>query len=409
MRQVVFRDFRSGWAAAFLLIASVAPVPAVAEHQETTLYRFAGGKDGYEPAGVVEDNSGNLYGMTIEGGDPHCDCGTIFELASDGTKTTLYTFLGNDGAQPLGRLSRDSAGNLFGTTEYGGADNFGVVFKLSHRGTMTLLHSFSGGTDGAYPAWGRLLRDSSGNLFGTTDLGGDLSCFPPNGCGVVFKIAPTGEETVLHAFHGGSDGWSLVGGLTKDEQGNLYGTTQQGGSHTNDNCAAGCGTIFKIAPDGSETILHSFDGAAGGYIPDSPPVMDAKGNFYGSTDEGGHVAPNCEPGCGLIYRLSTDGRFDVLYRFSGGADGTFPTGGLRIDDHGNLFGNTAFGGRFNRGTVFRLDPHGAEHTLYTFRRGDGFSPDRLLAMDDNYLYGTTSRGGLGHRHKGFGTVFRVRK
>jgi uncharacterized repeat protein (TIGR03803 family) len=402
----VSRSYGMHLAAALLLITFLAPGLVSAEEQ--TLYRFAGGSDGYEPAGIIEDNDGNLYGVTIQGGDTNCyrgfGCGTVFELTASGTKTTLYSFHGGiDGGQPLGKLMRDSAGNIFGTAEYGGSKNFGNVFRLSPDGTLTVLYSFSGGSDGAYPAWGRPVRDDSGNLYDTTGLGGALKCYPPNGCGVVFKLTPKGTEKVLHAFHGGRDGSFPLGGVRTDKQGNLYGTTGQGGGSPN--CDGGCGTIFKIAPDGTETILHSFDGNDG-YFADSPPIADKMGNLYGSAAEGGIVSQECPDGCGVIYKLGADGRFVILYAFSGGNDGIYPTGGLRMGRGGSLFGNTGDGGTADGGTVFRLDPGGAKTTLYSFSGDDGLYPDRALAMDKRgYLYGTAGQGGSG----GNGTVFKVKK
>ena len=192
--------------------------------------------------------------------------------------------------------------------------------------------------------------------------------------------------------------------MSRDGQGNLYGVTVQGGRGGTD-CkgGGGCGTLFKIAPDGSETILHTFNGAGGGYFPDNAPIIDAKGNLYGTTEEGGNVVQECPAGCGVAYRFSANGSFAVLYAFLGGADGFYPAGGLRMDDGGSLFGNTSNGGLSNRGTVFRLGPGGAKYTLWSFR--DGFSPDERLAMDDNYLYGT--KLGLPPNHHG--SIFRVKK
>ena len=377
------------------------------------MYRFLGGTDGAYPQGVIQGDDGNLYGVTSQGGNMACGggigCGTVFEISSTGEKTTLHIFeYQGEGTYPTGSLFRDSAGNLYGTTESGGSHNYGVVFKLSPKGKLTLLHQFADETDGAYPQNVRLIPDDSGNLYGTAGGGGDLNCFPPYGCGVVFKLAPDGTETVLHAFHGMPDGWGPFSGLTRDDQGNLYGTTPEGGSVSGDNCTGGCGTIFKIASDGTETVLHSFDGAGGGFFPDNPPLLDKAGNLYGTTIEGGNLSQSCPVGCGVIYKLATNGSFKILYAFSGGADSFYPEGGLRMDSRGNLFGNTS-GSRGSPGTVFRLAPNGEEHTLHTFSHSDGIHPDSRLVTDGVYWYGTTYQGGGGRHPRSHGTVFKISK
>src|SRR5208337_3992504 len=191
--------------------------------------------------------------------------------------TVLYTFTGTgaNGEFPLGELIRDQAGTLYGTTINGGdlsgcgGYGCGVVFKVDRSGKETVLYSFTGGTDGAYPATD-LLRDEAGNLYSTTHNGGDLSCSPPNGCGVVFKLDPTGQETVLYAFTGGADGLGPSSGLVRDEAGNLYGTTIIGGDLSGF-CpgfpAPGCGVVFRVDPTGKETVLYTFTGGADGYGP----------------------------------------------------------------------------------------------------------------------------------------------
>jgi uncharacterized repeat protein (TIGR03803 family) len=397
--ETVLQVFKLALGAILGLMACSAPMLLSAK--ERTLYRFTGGTDGYEPSGVIHDRDGNLYGVTIQGGDLNCysgsGCGTVFKIAADGTKTTLYAFhLGSDGAQPVGRLLHDSAGNLFGTTQFGGSYNEGIVFKLSPEGILKVLHAFSGGTDGGGPGSVRLISDKSGNLYGTAGSGGDPNCLPSNGCGVVFKLTPAGKETVLHAFHGGSDGAYPAGGVYRDEEGNLYGTTVEGGGSAN--CNYGCGTIFKIATDGTETVLHSFNGSDA-WFPVDPPVMDETGNLYGTTAEGGNQ--NCPPGCGVVYRLAANGGFSVIYAFLGGRSGYYPAGGLRIVG-GSLFGATSEGGTASGGTVFRLDSRGALRLLHNFSGDDGLYPNADLAQQDGFLYGTTAEGGFG-----YGTVFKV--
>jgi uncharacterized repeat protein (TIGR03803 family) len=202
--------------------------------KETILYSFRGSTDGGFPyGGLVRDAKGNLYGTTSGGGSSFG--GTVFTVDPSGVETVLYNFIGGaDGGAPQAGLIRDSAGNLYGTTYVGGAAALGTVFKVNIQDQETVLYSFTGGADGANPAYGSLVRDRTGNLYGTTQTGGS------SGFGIVFKIDTTGKETVLHSFSG-SDGKIPYGTLALDKAGNLYGTTSAGGAY-------GGGVVFKIAP-----------------------------------------------------------------------------------------------------------------------------------------------------------------
>ncbi|HEY3636979.1 MAG TPA: choice-of-anchor tandem repeat GloVer-containing protein, partial [Rhizomicrobium sp.] len=186
----------------------------------------------------------------------------------------IYNFAGSDGGSPFASLVQDAAGNSFGTTIAGGAGTGGTVFKLAPNGSETVLYAFTDGTDGGIP-YSRLVQDQAGNLYGTTFSGGFHTC----NCGVVFEISPSGQETVLHTFLGGTDGATPYSGLTFDKKGNLYGTTNAGGG------ACNCGTVYKIAPDGTETILHDFAGGSDGAFPfyNSQVTVDRRGNLYGVT------------------------------------------------------------------------------------------------------------------------------
>src|SRR5207245_1511649 len=200
---------------------------------------FQGASDGANPYdGVVLDAAGNLYGTTKYGGYPcipGVGCGTVFKLDTTGTKTVLYAFRGQplDGNYPQARLLRDAAGNLYGTTIYGGSSRCfdlgcGTVFKVDTSGNETVLYEFTGRPGGRYPS-ANLIRDAAGNLYGTTVLGGASECNPPYGCGTVFRLDTTGGEVVLHRFTGGADGAKPFAGLVRDATGNLYGTTGYGG------------------------------------------------------------------------------------------------------------------------------------------------------------------------------------
>src|SRR6516165_1947158 len=203
--------------------------------KEAVLHSFSGGPDGgYPYAGLILDAAGNLYG-TADAGGAH-NYGVVFEVPAGGAEGVLYSFTGTggDGADPLAGLVRDAAGNLYGTTASGGASGLGAVFKVSAGGAESVLHSFTGGSDGEYP-YASVIRDAAGNLYGTTYGGG------ASGWGTVFEIDPTGKETVLYSFAGAADGASPEGGLVQDAAGHLYGTTKYGG-------AFGAGTVFELSP-----------------------------------------------------------------------------------------------------------------------------------------------------------------
>ena len=262
----------------------------------TTLHSF-NGTDGWLPfAGLVQATDGNFYGTTDEGGANACPppfngCGTVFKITPSGTLTTLHSFNGGDGSEPLGGLVQATNGDLYGTTESGGANGDGTVFKIILGGTLTTLYSFcsqSGCTDGAYPCMGVLIQATDGNLYGTT-LGGGA-----NGAGTVFKITPSGTLTTLYSFCSQSDCTDGVGpleGLVRATDGNFYGTTGYGGAF-NDNCPPSntCGTIFKITPSATLTTLYNFcsqSGCADGWLPFAELVQATNGKFYGTTLYGG--------------------------------------------------------------------------------------------------------------------------
>lgn len=323
------------------------------DDSETVLYTFCsnnGCTDGAYPSdGVIEDSAGNLYGTTW-GGGANSDSGTVFELAPDGTETVLYSFCSVnyclDGEAPTSGLVRDAAGNLYGVTAYGGTYAGGVAFKIAPDGAETVLHNF-GDLDGSYPL-GSLIDDSQGNFYGTTVMGG------AHDAGVVFKLAPDGSETVLYDFcrkRKCADGVGPSGDLVQDADGNLYGTTQYGGGGTCDGGAT-CGVIFKIAPDGRETVLHEF-GNVDGAFPNGGLVRDRAGNLYGTTFSGG---VGCQYSlCGTVFRLAPDGTETVLHSFKDGNDGKWPGAGLIEDRSGYLYGTTLVGD-FNKdaGAVFRI-------------------------------------------------------
>ncbi len=353
--------------------------------------------DGAGPNGVIKDKAGNLYGTTSEGGYYPLGKGVVFKIAPDGTETVLYTFCPQatcpDGANPVGSLIRDGAGNLYGGTAGGGANDCqcGVIFKLAPDRTETVFYSFcsqNNCSDGDGPEGG-LVRDQAGNLYGTTGFGGTYYK------GVVFKLAPDGTETVLYAFTGGSDGAEPTAGVIEDQSGNLYGTTYVGGAFNG-------GVVFKLAPDGTETVLHSFCSqrtCGDGVYPYAGVIEDQVGNLYGTTEFGG--GGKCDAGatCGVIFEIAPDGTETVLHKFNN-VDGAFPYGGLIRGTAGSLYGTTFSGGTQDDGVVFKLAPDGTERVLHSFAGGnDGKWPGAALIKDKTgNLYGAT-----------FDTVFKLRK
>jgi len=338
--------------------------------KEKVLYSFRAGYGNGPGSTLVRDTKGNLYGTT-QGGGAYGPYGVIFKLDQRGNETVLYSFKGHsDGQYPSG-VTLDDGGNLYGTTPWGGngtdcADGCGTVFKLDKSGRKTVLYNFTFGTDGGAPYSG-VIRDRVGNLYGTTSWGGDLSCNNGYGCGTVFMLDTIGKESVLYSFTGGTDGIQPYAGLVRDGGGNIYGTTEQGGvPGCGKEGGAGCGTVFKLDTSGNETVLYRFTGTGGdGAYPHAGVVLDPQGNLYGTTITGGST--NCtygiEPGCGTVFMLDTTGKETILHTFAGNPDGAFPTGVIR-DAAGDLYGAAAADGsptcprRFfgECGTVFKLTP-----------------------------------------------------
>ncbi len=371
----------------------------------TVLHSFAGPPaDGAIPFGKLVLH-GDLYGTAFLGGS--LSLGAVFKLSSNGEETVLHNFAGSptDGSNPAADLISDDSGNLYGTTisggtsgssnhgdttVSGGAAGSGVVFKVDPSGKESVLFNFTGGSDGGDPLGG-LVRDQTGNLYGTTNSGGI-------GAGVVFKLDPTGKETVLHTFTAGADGGNPYATLIRDAAGNLYGTTLVGGAFDS-------GVVFKLDPNGTETVLHDFSGGADGSSPVAALVQDSAGNLYGTTPYGGDLSVFGGLGCGVVFKLDATGKETVLYTFRGGADGCQPRGSLMLDTQGNLYGTTDTSGACPLcGVAFKLDMTGKETVLHTFAGPDGRQVDVGLISDaDGDLYGVTEEGGA----SGQGVVFRI--
>jgi uncharacterized repeat protein (TIGR03803 family) len=281
---------------------------------------------------------------------------------------------------------RDSAGNFYGTTWYGGANAVGAIFKMSPADLVTLLYSFTTVRNKNQQPGG-LVRDSTGNLYGITQQGG-------NGSGAVFKLDTANNFTILHPFVV-NNGWFPVDRpALLLQKGTLYGTVENGGPFL--------GAVFSTnASNGKSTILYGFNGTDGSG-PLAGVITDGAGNLFGTTQAGG------TNGHGVVYMLNIATRSEtVLHNFTGGADGSQPSAGLLRDSLGNLYGTTYFGGAFNFGTVFKLDTANNLTTLHGFTGGaDGAYPFTGLVQDSlGNLYGTATFGGSTACTNGCGTVF----
>lgn len=321
-----------------------------ATNHETVLHAFSG-SDGATPYGaLVMDGAGNLYGTTSSGGAS--GLGTVFKIDANGMETVLHNFTGNpDGSNPYAGLVMDNSGNLYGTTENGGVSNLGTIFQIDRNGAETVLHSFAGQpSDGADPKAG-LTLDSDGNLYGTTFSGGSA------GFGTAYQLDTTNAESVLYNFTGQGDGGDPIGGLTLDSSGTLYGTTTMGGSSSGKRVLGGgpsgdrpygcCkGIVYELA-GGEQTILYTFTGGNDGGTPSSTLVL-SNGALYGTTVAGG-------PGHnGTAFSVTiANGTESVLHGFKGGTDGGSPGAGLLLNSAGVLYGTTQGGGHFQKGTVFQ--------------------------------------------------------
>jgi uncharacterized repeat protein (TIGR03803 family) len=392
---------------AFVLVGTMTN-PSAQAQTYLVLHSFTDGTDGRNPeADLVRDTSGNLYGTARFGGA--YGGGIIFKLDTNGTETILYNFTGgSDGGNPVSGLVLDAAGNLYGVASGGGntacSGGCGTVFELDTTGQLTVLYSFTGRRDGASPAG--LIRDAAGNLYGTASAGGDMSsCNRPIGCGTVFKLDLSGNQTVLHTFSAVGDGRIPVANLLRDKAGNLYGTTSGGG---NTSCTGGCGTVFMLTAAGKEKVLYTFTGGADGRYPVAGLVADAEGNLYSTTEQGGDTSCSVldSYGCGAVFKLDPADNETVLYNFTGGSDGGFIYAGLVRDPQGNLYGASYLGGAYGWGTVFRLDTALKLAVLHSFTLGaHGASPVAGLLRDAaGDLFGTACCGGISDA----GVVFAIK-
>jgi len=400
------------------LIVAFCLISGTAQAGEKTIFSFpSNGSGGASVPGnlVFDPSATHLYGTTLEGGVfdlTHCagSCGVVFELTRTASgpwqETVIHEFAGGvDGAVPHSGLVADAKGNLYGTTDYGGQGahcgnvqiGCGTVFRLRHTPSgwsETILHAFSGASDGSY-VQGPVVLDAQGNLYGTTSGDGDPVCK----CGTVFEIQHLANghwsKKRLYAFTSGSDGAAPFAGLALDGSGNLYGTTRDGGSFNS-------GTVFKLSPAGggawTESVIYTFGSAAGdGSWPSGDLMIDSQGNLYGTTSGGG-------AGFGTVFELSPSGGSwteNTMHTFQSGADGSTPYSSLTFDSAGNLYGTTFTGGTNNAGTVYELSPAGGgiwTETLpivFNGKNGLQITGGVIFDKQGNFYGGTEAGGGAG--------------
>jgi uncharacterized repeat protein (TIGR03803 family) len=428
---------RDLWIAASCILALATLLPVVSSGTqpvppEQVLYSFIGGNDGAAPlSDLTFDGAGNLYGTTSQGGNAHN--GTVFELKrsqSGWSEEVLYSFVGGiDGANPQAGVIFDQAGNLYGATMQGGRNNSGTLYKLTpnSRGgwTESTIYTFNcSGSAGCLPR-ADLAFDAKGNLYGTTSSGSSGSCVykSNSGCGAVFELTPesggTWTETTVHVFAGApNDGSIPVAGVVLDSAGNLYGTTQYGGSGSCNRYSElplGCGITYKLTLSGgtwTETMLHNIArGGGSGIYPSGELFLDDANHLFGVTQQGGD-------GLGTVFELNYSQekgwQRTQPHIFYSNPDGAFPAGRLAADTKGDLFGVTSDGGNiFNWGSVFevrRTDDGWKEWIFHAFNGPpDGRSPSAGLVSDpQGHLYGTTQFGGIGTAcNQGCGTVYEL--
>ena len=371
--------------------ATLAVVPAVAPGAAlTNLHLFTGGIDGAYPfAGLVQGRDNNLYGTTTSGGGSYQ--GANFRLSLAGNFTTLYTFdYGTGGEQPYAPLVQGTNADFYGTTAAGGTNSYGTLYQMTLAGGVTFLYNFADGLDGANPETG-LAIGADGNLYGTTLQGG------ADAFGSIYRLTTRGAFTNVLSFSGGTNGAYPDAALTAGPNGTLYGTTAEGGP-------AGDGTVFSLATNGTLTLLATFN-LTNGALPEAGVTLGADGRLYGTTTEGG------TSGYGTVFSLSTNGGLSTLYSF-GYTNGAYPTAALARGVDGSLYGTTSAGGAGGEGTVFKITTNGGLATLVWFDGLNGASPQGTLVQAANgVFYGTTPEGGNGYNPSigsgGNGTVFRL--
>jgi uncharacterized repeat protein (TIGR03803 family) len=352
------------------------------------LYLFKGGADGATPFAGLTPLNGALYGVAYGNKNGAAGLGTVFEVTASGKERVLYRFRGQpDGARPAGNLIAIK-NVLYGTTYQGGAFNFGSVFSITTSGEEHVIHSFQTLNDAQIPAAGLIAFD--GMLYGTTILGGSL------GYGAVYAISTSGKEHVVYSFKGfPNDGSSPFGSLVA-VNGELYGTTNGGGTNR-------WGTVFAVNAAGKERVVYDFAGSASDGGSPQSNLVELKGQLYGTAPDGGS---------GTVFSVSTTGKERLVYAFKGApADGASPFAGLTVVN-GVLYGTTSQGGANQHGSIFKTTTSGTEQMLYSFKGApkDGADPQGNMTQLGGALYGTTAQGGVdtsGQPYPDAGSIFRL--
>jgi len=403
-----------------LALTATAPWPAQAQdYNIDILHAFTGLPDGVGPNPLIRDAQGNLYGTTASGGILGCPkgvggCGMVYKVAKDGHYTILYKFKGgsSDGGFPGSGVTRDAAGNLFGTTE-GVNGSPSTIYEIKKNGGEKILRYLGNANfaDGAAANSAPIL-DSNGNLFGNTSYGGDSSCgFNGNGCGVVYEVQANGAFRVLYTFTSLAGGIEPVGSPVVNSQGDLFGTAGLGGDLTCDH-PNGCGAVYELDHAGKYRILHKFTGKSDGAFPVCV-TDDGAGNLVGVTGAGGDLS--CYPpfGCGTIFRIDNTGKFKTLYEFTPFTENNNGHSCLVRDSKGNLYGTNSLGGTHNAGYLAVLHTAGEYTVLYNFageNSTQGGVPLGVVLGTNGEFFGVTALGGdlsCGIENAGCGTVFKL--
>jgi uncharacterized repeat protein (TIGR03803 family) len=406
-----------------ILILAISATPAAAQ-AFSTLHNFCtvtNCTDGYySSSGLIQGTDGNYYGTAYYGGD--FGAGSVYNITADGDLTTFYSFCGQancaDGYHPWPALVLGSDGRFYGTTTDGGANGNGTIFSLTGDGTLTTLYNFCSQANCAdgYYSGGALLQGTDGNYYGLNSFGG------LNGAGTIFRITPSGTYTTLHTFCSQTncpDGIYPRGALVQGANGNFYGVTSGDGGYTS------YGTVFSITPSDTFTILHTFCSQGGvckdGFDPWGGLAQGNDGNLYGTTEDGG--TEYCErrlnhsgPGCGTVFKITPGGRLTTILALPGPKAGENPTAQLILASDGKFYGATMYGGTHTNvgcapagcGTLFSITSDGALRTVHNFRGylDDGYISAQLLQGTDGNFYGSTIYGGtIGYCEFGCGTVF----
>ncbi len=402
---------RSFSAIATLILITLIALPLAASAQDFTVLQNFNNANGDDPSTLpIQASDGNLYGATAHGGANAM--GLVYKLTPQNKLTTLYAFCSQanctDGSDPAFGPIQGTDGNLYGTTYYGGANDLGVVYKLTLSGKLTVLHSFCLCNDGRYS--NGLLADGKGGFYGSTLAGGSHEF------GTIFHLTAQGKLTTLYNFCDSQpnciDAYTNNGEfqpLILGVDGNLYGITTTGGEYHYPCSAGGCGTVFKLTPQGKFSIVYSFCSLANCADGGQPAwlIQGSDGNFYGTTGLGGSEAYH---GGGTVFQLTTSGVLNTLHSFSAAREGLsgYAPYDLIQATNGILYGVTVFGGTEDQqcqnlgcGTVFSLTTSGAFASLHFFDASDGYEPTGLVQTSDTTLTGIASFGGA----HGVGDIF----